>query len=226
MISKKSLYVIMVLFSSIIIAVGIVIYNLEHKLIQSQTRINSAEMSNLQNVNNNLSQKDDNQVIEESMNNKLLTFDGAPRTLPDNMVSLKYKNQNFVPLQLFTSIMGISVSNDGNFIQIGNNAIINEGFRPNTDTTINEKSSLSDLSKILGKPIFQKSYMNEVIGQKEELVKFNGVEITTTRDITINKPVLETYRGITIGSTMNDVQNNWKLILYRVEHDCPIRWSD
>jgi len=84
--------------------------------------------------------------------------------------------------------------------------LIGEGFRPINQQIINSNSSLNEINKTLGQPLSKKTYENDITGVEETEAIYNGAEVITGRNITVHKPVLKTYRGITISSTKEEVK--------------------
>lgn len=123
-------------------------------------------------------------------------------------------NNIYVPLNFINTGFGKSIKQEGEgqenkWVTIGNASVIREGFRPTKQQIINAKSSLSELNTVLGEPISKKTYENEVTGIEETEATYKGVEVITGRNIRVHRPVLETYRGITISTTREEVKGRY-----------------
>lgn len=156
-------------------------------------------------LSNNEIESENYKTIEVSIVEKDFIIEGSSRKMAKNQMSLLYNDDIYVPVSFLVSELGRTVQENDNWINIGDN-VLNEGFLPNKEIIINEYSDPDTYEELFGKPNAVKTYINECTGNQESKYEYDGVILITGRSIEITKPVLTTLRGITIGSTKEDVE--------------------
>lgn len=131
---------------------------------------------------------------------KNIEIDGVRRNNLNELVTvLQYKNDLYIPLHILSTSLGKSVVVSDEWIKIGD-PVLYEKF---LDIKITDSI---DLDSLLGKPYRSVTYESICSGNEFTVKEYDGVEVNG-HDITVSKPVLQTYRGITIGSTREEVEN-------------------
>lgn len=116
---------------------------------------------------------------------------------------IRYKNKTYVEIEQLAIALGkrLDLLNGG--IKIGSH-VYNESLLPST-VFIGETMDVNYYKKILGEPKTIKKEFNECLSDNVTEYKFDGVIFSDAGSIEVTKPVLKTYRGITIGSSKNSV---------------------
>ncbi|WP_163536236.1 hypothetical protein [Gracilibacillus sp. YIM 98692] len=209
-----------ILWGIIIILFILVIYQAQNRASDNQNyEEQMVQMDDLKKENQELKKvleelTDENNSLKSEVPSDFegnFVVDGVLKKFEDKEQPIKYLDNIYVPLSFVNTGFGKSVKQEGQaeetrWIKIGNTSVISEGFRPINQQVIHSNSPLSEINTVLGQPLTKKTYENEVTGIEETEAKYKGVEVITGRNITVNEPVLETNRGITISSTKEQVR--------------------
>lgn len=130
-------------------------------------------------------------------------IEGSLKDLPSDLTTLIYKNHVFVPIDFIATEMGSTFNISENWLEIGR-PIFTEKFIA-SELMISDESSPNEIEFLLGSTLDSQTYVNECTGNIESRYEYDGVTIISGRMFEVNKPVIATMRGITIGSTEAEV---------------------
>jgi hypothetical protein len=143
---------------------------------------------------------DDNVSVEAP---KLYTADiDVEGTFYENDV-IRYKNKTYLEIGQLATALGKRLDISNGWINIGNH-VYDESLLPST-VFIGETMDVNYYKKILEKPKSIKTEFNECLSENVTEYRFDGVIFNDSGSIEVSKPVLKTYRGVTIGSSKNYV---------------------
>lgn len=142
-------------------------------------------------------------ILEEIPKTQLVyknfEIDGFRRNNSELVTVIKYNDELYVPLYFLSTERGETVKVYEDSIFIGGSAAFEKLISINADVDI------TNLDSILGKPYYTRTYEDVCTMSEVTIKEYNGVSVNGA-SITVVKPVLQTYRGITIGSTKEEVE--------------------
>jgi len=170
--------------------------------------INANKLTSLQSENENLSaalikSEEEIKVLQGIPKTQLVykefEIDGFRRNNSELVTAIKYNDELYVPLYFLSTERGETVKVYEDLIFIGESAAFEKLISINTDVDI------TNLDNILGKPNYTRTYEDVCTMSEVTIKEYDGVSVHGA-SITVVKPVLQTYRGITIGSTKEEVE--------------------
>lgn len=171
--------------------------------------INYNELESLQNENDNLratlmASEEEIKVLQELPKTQLMyksyEIEGFRRNNNNKLVTtIKYNDELYVPLYFLSTERGETVRVYEDSIFIGESAAFEKL------TSINVDVDTTNLDSVLGKPYYTRTYEDACTMSEVTIKEYDGVSVHGA-SITVVKPVLQTYRGITIGSTREEVE--------------------
>ncbi|WP_127530359.1 hypothetical protein [Paenibacillus kobensis] len=117
--------------------------------------------------------------------------------------SLLYENKTYLDVEKLSHYLGKRFDLSDGWVNIGKH-VNHESFLP-YDVLIGESNNAQYYAKLLGKPRTVSKEHNECMASELMTYTFDGVTMTNAGSIEVSKPVLKTYRGVTVGSSRSFV---------------------
>lgn len=170
--------------------------------------IKGNELDSLQIENDNLraaliTSEEEIKILQERPKTQLVykefQIDGFIRNNSELVTAIEYNEELYVPLYFLSTERGEVVKEYDDLVVIGEPLVYEKLLG------IDAVADLTDLDKLLGKPYSSKTYESVCSMNETTMKEYDGVTINGD-SIQVDKPVLQTYRRITVGSTREEVE--------------------
>lgn len=156
-----------------------------------------------------------NEIIAQKTSKNLM-IDGIERTLTEDTPLLRYNDELYAPLGLISEYLGKSHTEAANGVVIGNYTALEplaftDAWIP--FSYIGSTFNREQMELQLGDPLSESELVAAELGGTETMVEYSGALVyysspereANVLRIIVREPIMSTYRGITVGSTKEDI---------------------